>query len=190
MSDAHNKRESEEHKELWDKKLDTAGSAAGNMANIMQNLFVLTGSKNKAMFKVMKAFAIAETTVQTYRAAQGAYSAMASIPYVGPYLGVAAAAAAIASGLARVKQIQSMKPGGATGTISAGGSALPSYHGGSTNAYPAPQRIEEPLVQHVTVNIHNPLSEGNWDAISEDIVASLNRAGDRNVELTIQTTAA
>lgn len=54
-----------------------------------------------------KAAAIAETTINTYMAAQKAYSAMAAIPVVGPALGAVAAAAAIASGLMNVAKISS-----------------------------------------------------------------------------------
>ena len=54
-----------------------------------------------------KAAAIAETTINTYMAAQKAYSAMAAIPVVGPALGAVAAAAAITSGLMNVAKITS-----------------------------------------------------------------------------------
>ena len=54
-----------------------------------------------------KAAAIAETTINTYMAAQKAYSAMAAIPVVGPALGAVAAAAAVASGLMNVAKISS-----------------------------------------------------------------------------------
>lgn len=54
-----------------------------------------------------KAAAIAETTINTYMAAQKAYSAMADISVVGPALGAVAAAAAVASGLMNVAKISS-----------------------------------------------------------------------------------
>ena len=57
------------------------------------------------MAAVGKAAAISQATIDTYKAANGAYSAMASIPFVGPALGIAAAAAAIASGLMNVGKI-------------------------------------------------------------------------------------
>ncbi|ACU92458.1 Chromosome segregation ATPase-like protein [Capnocytophaga ochracea DSM 7271] len=52
-----------------------------------------------------KAAAIAETTINTYIAAQKAYSAMAGIPVVGPALGAVAAGAAVVSGMLNVKKI-------------------------------------------------------------------------------------
>ena len=55
-----------------------------------------------------KALAIAQTTIDTYQSATAAYKAMAGIPIVGPGLGAAAAAAAIISGIANVKEIMSV----------------------------------------------------------------------------------
>ncbi len=56
-----------------------------------------------------KAFAIAQTTIDTFQAATAAYKALAGIPIVGPALGVIAAAAATKSGLDNVKKITSVK---------------------------------------------------------------------------------
>ncbi|MCK4738903.1 MAG: hypothetical protein KAT46_03045 [Deltaproteobacteria bacterium] len=188
IRDEANKKQLEQDRKTRDMKLSIAGSTAGNMANMMQNLMVLTNSKNKHMFNAMKGFAIAEAAIQGYRAAVGAYAFGAKIG--GPVLGAAFAASAIISTAVRIKQIAATSPGNATASIGAGGSVNPSYHGGSTTAYPAPQRLEETPVQNVTINIHNPLSDGNWDSISEDLVSAINRAGDKNVELTIRTTEA
>ena len=55
--------------------------------------------------KVGKAAAIAQTTIETYKGAQSAFASLAGIPVVGPALGAVAAAAAIAGGIANVKQI-------------------------------------------------------------------------------------
>lgn len=63
--------------------------------------------KNKAAFIAWKAMAIAQTIIDTYKGAQESYSALASIPYVGPALGIAAAIAAIGAGMARVSAIRS-----------------------------------------------------------------------------------
>ncbi|WKZ32923.1 MAG: hypothetical protein QY316_00520 [Thermodesulfobacteriota bacterium] len=144
--------ETETEKKKNELKLSYAAGAAGAMSNILQNLYTATGSKNKAMFEAMKVFAIAETVISTYKGAQQAYTALASIPIVGPALGVAAAAAAIAAGMARVQAIKSQQPG-STASISAGGSATPSYGGGSPNAYPVPQRLE-PEKRPIAVEVH------------------------------------
>ena len=74
--------------------LSVASSIAGSMASIW-------GEESK----VGKGFATAQALIDTYSAANSAYSAMAGIPIVGPALGAAAAAAAIAAGMANVKKI-------------------------------------------------------------------------------------
>ena len=168
-------------------RLSQAQGAFGMMSNMMQNLTVVTGKEGGTAFKVMKAFAIAETSIQTYRAAQGAYAALAPIPVVGPALAAAAAAAAIVAGLARVKQIAGMEPGGtATGaTIGPGGTANPSYSGGSPDAYPIPQRAEDSeKVPNITIQIYNPMGNEDWDRLAEENIApALRRALGRNVSI-------
>lgn len=171
----------------WARRVAHAEGAAAVMSNTLQNLFIATGSKHRAMFEAMKSFAVAETVIQTYRAAQGAYASLAPIPVVGPALGAAAAAAALAAGLARVEQIRNTRPEGATGSIDAGGRANPQYSGGSPSAYPVPTRVEDAKPsQFITVQIYNPLSEQNWQKIVEDnIVPALREASDRNIAVNI-----
>lgn len=62
-----------------------------------------------------KALAIASATIDTYLSAQKAYTSLAGIPVVGPGLGIAAAAAAIASGIANVNKILSVQVPGSSG---------------------------------------------------------------------------
>ena len=93
-----------------DQKLSVASDTLGNLAGLL-------GKSSSAG----KAAAIAQTTIETYKGAQSAFSSLAGIPVVGPVLGGIAAAAAIASGIATVKQITSVKtPGGSSG----GGSSI------------------------------------------------------------------
>ncbi len=68
-------------------------------------------SQNEYAKGVGKAFAIANTIIKTQEGAQAAYSAMAGIPFVGPALGMAAAAAVIADGTARLSTIRGAKTG-------------------------------------------------------------------------------
>lgn len=90
-------------------QLNAASSLFGQLA-------VLSSSHNKKMAAIGKAAAIAQTIINTYQSATEAYKAMAGIPYIGPALGAAAAAVAIAAGLANVAQIRSQSVGGyATG---------------------------------------------------------------------------
>ena len=93
-----------------DQKLSVASDTLGNLAGLL-------GESSSAG----KAAAIAQTTIETYKGAQSAFSSLAGIPIVGPVLGGIAAAAAISSGIATVKQITSVKtPGGKGG----GGSSI------------------------------------------------------------------
>lgn len=79
--------------------LNLAGDFFGQLSALQKS----ESSKARA---IGKAAAIAEATINTYRAATAAYAAMAGIPVVGPALGIAAASAAIAAGMANVAAIQ------------------------------------------------------------------------------------
>lgn len=84
-------------------KLAPAEAFFGSMAQLMQ-------SNNAQAFRIGQAAAIAETTINTYKAATAAYAAMAGIPVVGPALGAAAAAAAVVAGMAQISKIRSQTP--------------------------------------------------------------------------------
>jgi TP901 family phage tail tape measure protein len=95
-------------------------------SNYFSNFTALAESNNsnmarigKAAGKAQQAVAIAQTTMKTYESATSAYNSMAGIPYVGPILGAAAAAGAVAMGLANVAQIKSQgfQSGGFTGNV-------------------------------------------------------------------------
>lgn len=171
-----------------DLQMSAAADTAGAISNTLQNIFVATGSKHKAIFETMKAFAIAETVIDTYKGATAAYAALAGIPVIGPALATAAAAAAVAAGMARVSEIRSTQPGG--GSIRSSGTASPAYSGGSPSAYPVPQRIEGDYpaeTRNITIQIYNPLSEQNWQKlVEENIVPALNDASGRNISVNIK----
>ena len=84
----------------------------GDMASDIEAFANTFAKENKAMFAISKAAAIAQTVIQTYQGAQSAYASMASIPIVGHGLGIAAAAAAVMGGMARVANIRSQSMGG------------------------------------------------------------------------------
>lgn len=65
-----------------------------------------------------KAAAITQTIIETYKGATAAYASLSTIPIVGPALGVAAAAAVTAAGLANVARIRSAREQG--GYLAAG----------------------------------------------------------------------
>ena len=105
-------------------KLSLASEFAGNIATIF-------GEQTA----IGKAAAIAATTIETYKGATSAYASLAPIPIVGPILGIAAAGAAVASGLANVKKILSVKSG--LPGDSSGGAGVSISAGSSTTATPA-----------------------------------------------------
>ena len=77
----------------------------------------------KAAAKVQSGIAIYNIGVSTHEAAMGAYKALASIPYVGPALGAAAAAGIYVTGAAAASSVasQSFEGGGMTGPGSRSG---------------------------------------------------------------------
>ena len=78
-----------------------------------------------------KALAISQTLISTYLGAQSSYASLASVPYVGPALGFAAAGAAVVGGFKQIQAIKSVKVpkggggGGASGGAGAAASAAP-----------------------------------------------------------------
>ena len=101
--------------------LEVASTAAGALANIFrqeaQNDKKSEEQRQRAL-KAYKAFAITQAIADTYKGANEAYAAMASIPYVGPALGIAAAAAAVIMGIANVRAIMSESISGSTSSAS------------------------------------------------------------------------
>lgn len=96
-------------------RLQTTQTFLGNIASLQT-------SNNKKMARIGKAAAIAQAIINTYQSATAAYAAMASIQYVGPALGAAAAAAAVVTGMQNVQAIRSQsvegyKVGGYTGNM-------------------------------------------------------------------------
>lgn len=169
-------------------RLGAASQFAGGMANLFQNLYTASGKKNRALFEMAKAFAIAEAVMNTAKAAT---QALAFPP--GPPISFVYVAAAIAAGAAQIATIASSKPGSSGGAISAGGYATPSYSGGSASAQPVPMRLEEDTkpAQHITFIINNPLSQQNWEKIAQDnIIPAINAAGDRNVKISLNAVEA
>lgn len=83
-------------------RLDQAADFFGNIASIGSTF-------GKKGFEIAKAAAIAQATIKTYEAATAAYASLAGIPYIGPELGIAAAAAAVVAGAANIAQIKAQQ---------------------------------------------------------------------------------
>ena len=105
--------------------LNTLQSQLSATSQNLQMIAQEMGKHGKAAFRAYQATAIAETIISTYKAAQGAYAALAPIPIVGPALGVAAAAAATVAGIARVHAIAKQSPGGGSVGSTTSGGAIP-----------------------------------------------------------------
>ena len=104
------KERKEIEKQVSNNKLALASQTFGNLAEI-------AGKESAAG----KAFAIAQTTIDTFVGAQAAFNSLASIPIVGTVLGAIAAAAAVAGGIGRVNKIKNTKtPKAAKGGIFGG----------------------------------------------------------------------
>lgn len=114
---AQAKRERQMEIEDRDFKLSALSSLFGSISQLM--------SKNA---KAQKAFAVAQTLIDTYMAAQKAYASQLSIPSPdAPIRAQIAAGLAILSGLARVKAILSVDTNG----TSSGGGSMSSTDSGS-----------------------------------------------------------
>ena len=168
---------SEQHK-LWESglegKLAVTGQVLGDISNLMQ-------SESETAFRIGKAAAISETVINTYAAAMGAYKSLASIPYVGPTLGAAAALAAIKTGQDQVNRIKSQQPGSgsvATGTFPANPNTGQPNSVGSFAETPAPEPGTKKVVYINYTGIMG--EEGTRGLISE-----INKQVGQGVELRV-----
>ncbi len=187
--------EIEEVQRQWSEERDreVAANRLKTFDGMSKNLLALGGKYGKIGFRMQQAMALRETYINTKAAAISAYKSMVGIPYVGPVLAVAAAAAATAFGIQQAKEILSQSYGGGGG---GGGASAPAVGGGagggalgaSMPSAPAQgvndanQAANQPTTVHVTV--HNPLGTENWDRLAEEqIVPAINRAGSRAVKI-------
>jgi len=158
-------------KATGEQKMAFAASTFGALSGLM-------GSENKKQFEIGKKAARAENAINGFKAAMGAYSSLAPIPIIGPFLGGAAALAVGKMAMANDAKIAGTQMGGGAGTvtmptISAGGG-----NGGSTPTTPInpgtglPQRQsnnqnDRPIVDwNITV-----ISDGSMSPDAEDALA-------------------
>lgn len=86
---------------IWQAYTATVQAGEQMFAGLADASAAIWGEESKAS----KGFMAAQAVFSALNAANGAYSAMASIPFVGPVLGAIAAASALASGYANVRMI-------------------------------------------------------------------------------------
>ena len=121
IEEAHRLHQLERDKQIADQRkqvqqivIDNMKQSLGFMEQGFADAYQASGNTVKEFFYAQKAASIASTIISTYEAAQKAYMSLVGIPYVGPALGITAAAFAVAAGMARVAAIrtQSLAAGG------------------------------------------------------------------------------
>ena len=139
-------------------------------------------SGSKEQMAVQKAQGMAQAAISAYQAANSAYAALAPIPIIGPALGAAAAAAAVAYGLGNVAQISGIKlaEGGLVKAVTGGVPAVIGEGGSDEAVLPlddtkAMRRIGGAIAEEsggamggVVVNI-NVAASGGVEAILEQL---------------------
>lgn len=173
------------------RQLDLA-SASGffNAMSTMMN------SQSRTAFNIGKAAAISGAVIDTYKAATGSYAALASIPYVGPFLGAAAAIAAIAAGMARVRSIKNQQFGGGDGASAGGGT--PVFSASPTTGLPtepiSPLQSEPLRAQAATPrqDVHITFIGGenknySYNEVADEIIPLINEAVGNGVNITVAT---
>ncbi len=150
--------------EYADKRIKIADKEAASKARAQQKMWgLLTGlmdSGSKKLFKIGKAAAIAQATVDTYK---GAQSAFADTPGPTP-LKIAAAVAALAAGYGRIRSINSTSFGSG-GSLSSsggggGGTASASTAQPVTTTQPVTEQVKGTQELRIVVEGDGPHSEG------------------------------
>ncbi len=111
-------------KREWRRGAEAFAESLDQMAQVLS-------TEGQAGFERGKKLSLASNMIQTYLGATEAFTSLASIPYVGVALGIAAAAAAVAAGLQRADMIESQTyQGRATGgPVEAGGTYVVGENG-------------------------------------------------------------
>jgi hypothetical protein len=127
------RRMQQEEERLEQMKIDTAAKTFQMLGNLSSLFAGQSERAQRRAFEINKKMSIAQTLIETYSAAQGAYRSQLSIPDPSaPIRAAIAAAAATAAGLLRVQQISKQtfqSPSAGTGNGGGGSSAPPTTGG-------------------------------------------------------------
>ena len=134
---ARAERLAEQEKQIEQTKRDVRDQTLNALLELNNAFAGDTEEQQKKAFERSKKIQSAQALISTYESAVQAFKSLAGIPVVGPALGTAASVAAIASGLAQVKNIKSQTFGGGGGTAAAPAPA-PSLSAAATEATQAP----------------------------------------------------
>ena len=118
-------------------RLSVAKQTLGALAALNDAFAGESEVEQKKAFERSKKIQSAQALISTYESAVQAFKSLAGIPVVGPALGTAASVAAIASGLAQVKNIQSQTFGGGA-TAPSAPTPSPALSAAATEATQAP----------------------------------------------------
>lgn len=175
---------SKEKKNNEIKKANTKALVSTSLS-MMQTLMSGSKKNNKVMFEADKAYSVGKAVMSAYSGASKAYETYAAVPPMAALM----AGIALARGIAMARSIASQrmtKSVGSRGGGVIGGGGASTGLGRSTAPYSEAGGGEFKGVQNLTVNIHNPLSDENWQKVVEDnIIPALEEAGERNVILKI-----
>jgi hypothetical protein len=149
-------------KQLRDQKVQAVQNGLSTIGSLAELFAGKSKASQKKAFNVQKGVQIAQATIDTYKAATGAYSSMASIPTVGPILGAVAAAAAVAAGLLNIKKISATK-------FDEGGGSAGASAGGASAAMPS---VTTPEFNIVGGNTANQLADLNAQPVQSYVVSS------------------
>ena len=127
------RRMQQEEERLEQMKIDTAAKTFQMLGNLSSLFAGQSERSQRRAFEINKKMSMAQTLIETFSAAQGAYRSQMVIPDPSaPVRATIAAAAAVAAGLLRVQQISKQtfqSPSAVTGGGGSGGSAPPTTGG-------------------------------------------------------------
>ena len=127
------RRMQQEEERLEQMKIDTAAKTFQMLGNLSSLFAGQSERSQRRAFEINKKMSMAQTLIETFSAAQGAYRSQMVIPDPSaPVRATIAAAAAVAAGLLRVQQISKQtfqSPSAVTGGGGGGGSAPPTTGG-------------------------------------------------------------
>jgi len=164
--------------------LQTTSSTFGAMANLAKAYYAASGNESTKAYKIYKTLSKAQIVVDTAKAAIGAYQAMAGIPYIGPVLGVIAAAAAIMYGKQQLDAVDAAEPGaGSVGGSMGGGASM----GSSASSIPSsPEFKDEPKKEEAKkgpeVHVYFYGDVLDHDKLARDLIPGINKALEDKVQ--------
>jgi hypothetical protein len=171
----------------WNGKLQVMSGVLGLATDLMQ-------SQSKTQFEIGKRAAQSQVAIDTFRAAQGAYAALAGIPFVGPVLGAAAAAAATLAGLTRVRSIESQQfGGGASASGGSAGVATPTYTANPNTGLPVnPPALPTSATTETSKIVNLTFRAGEvitTESLRDEVVPMINEATDDGITINARVVA-